>query len=281
VCSSDLQKLAFIDEEAGLASEVDIPGGSVTRTLATFDKQLKQEVSFSPDLKNVASRQPLTSGPSAFNLNVIPLSSPGRRPVGRVRWSRDSSDFFGISAPEGKANQEIVEIFNVQHQRIGSGALPAGFLFRDGWFANSQELYLYLTPSRDEFGAGSIFRCRIGGWKCVQFAQNVLDVSVGGDGILAMVRAVGKYSNDGEWIKYPPRYVAEIRDGAWQVVARQVFKSADRNGFVLAVAPSGMKAILTWRENTVRRCLPEKRESELCRNGIKGGITIDLSGKLK
>jgi hypothetical protein len=47
--------------------------------------------------------------------------------------------------------------------------------------------------------------------------------------VLAMVRAVGKYSSDGDWIKYPPKYIAEIRNSALQVVARQTFKSAERN----------------------------------------------------
>ncbi len=203
-CGDDGQKLAFIDEEAGLVSEVDIPGGIVVRTLATFDKQLTQHISFSPDLKNAASRQPLTLTSSAVNLNVIPLSGSGRRAIGLVRWSRDSSQLFGISAPEGKANHGIVEILNAQHRRVGSGALPAGLLFRDGWFANLRTLYLYLVPARDEFGSGFVFRCRIEGWKCEQIASNVLEASAGGDGVLGMVRAIGKYSNDGETETYPP-----------------------------------------------------------------------------
>jgi hypothetical protein len=54
-CDDDGQKMALVDEESGYVSEVDIPGGVVTRTLATFDKALNQEIAFSPDLKNVAS----------------------------------------------------------------------------------------------------------------------------------------------------------------------------------------------------------------------------------
>jgi hypothetical protein len=280
-CGDDGQKLAFIDEEAGLVSEVDIAGGVVTRTLATYDKRLTQEISFSPDLKSVASREPLTLASGAVNLNAIPLSGSGRRAIGLVHWSRDSSELFGTSAPEGKANHGIVEILNTQHQRIGSGALPAGYLFSDGWFANSQSLYLYLVPARDEFGSGVILRCRIENWKCDQIASNVLEASSGGDGVLGMVRAIGKYSNDGETETYPPRSVVEIRNGASQVVARQTFKSTERVGFHLSVAPSGKKAIVTWHENAVWKCPPEKQASDLCRNGIKGGIMIDLSGRLK
>jgi hypothetical protein len=280
-CGDDGQKLAFIDEDAGLVSEVDIPGGIVIRTLATFEKQLTQQIFFSPDLKSVASRQPLNLASSAVNLNVIPLSGSGRRALGLVRWSRDSSELFGISAPEGKANYGIVEILNTQRRRIGSGALPAGFLFRDGWFANSQSLYLYLVPARDEFGSGVILRCRIENWKCDQIASNVLEASAGGDGVLGMVRAVGKYSNDGETETYPPGYVVEIRNGDSQVMARQTFKSTERLGFHLTVAPSGTKAILTWHENAIWKCPAEKRDSDQCRIGNKGGIMIDLSGRLK
>jgi hypothetical protein len=276
-CGNDGQKLVFIDYESGRASEVDIPGGIVTRTLATYDKELKNQVSFSPDLKSVASRQPLTLASSAVKLNVIALSGPGRRAIGRVQWRRDSSALFGISAPEGKSNSEFVEILDAQGQKIGSGPLPAGFLFSDGWFANSQTLYLYLSLTRDEFGAGFIFRCRITAWKCEQIASNVLEASVGGDGILAMVRAIGKYSNDGEWIKYPSGYLVEIRNSASKVVVRQTFKSAERDTVGLAVAPSGKKAVLTWYEHITPGCPPEKQQGGQC----KDGIVIDISEIIK
>lgn len=280
-CGDDGQKLAFIDDETRRISEVDIPGGIVTRTLATYEEQLTTEISLSPDLKSVASRPPLTLAPSAADLNVIPLSGPGRRAIGRIQWSRDSSELFGISGPEGKSKYGIVEILNAQHRKIGSGALPAGFFFRDGWFANSQTLILYLGLARDEFGGGFVFRCRIEAWKCEQIARNVLYASVGGDGILAMVRAIGEYSSDGDTTTYPSRYLAEIRNSASQVVVRQTFKSTERNALHLAVAPSGMKAVLTWNENYALRCPPEQRESDLCRNGINRGIMIDLSEIVK
>lgn len=276
-CDDDGQKLALIDDDAGNISEVDIPGGIVTRTLATYDKELTQDISFSPDLKNVASRQPLTLIPSAVNLNVIPLSGPGRRAIGNVHWHRDSFKLFGVSAPEGKGNHGIVEILNIQRQRIGSGALPAGFLFSGGWFANSQSLYLYLTPARDEFGVGVILRCRIENWKCDQIASNVIEASAGGDGILGMVSPIGKYSSNGDSTTIPPQYVAEIRNGDGLVVARQTFKSSERYLVHLTVAPSGTKAILGWYTRSAPGCPPQDQETGMC----KGGIMIDLSGRLK
>jgi hypothetical protein len=271
-CGDDSQKLVFVDQEDGRVSEVDVAGGVVTRTLATYDKELIQEISFSPDLKNVASRQPMTLASSAVNLKRIQLGA-----AGRFRWSRDSSELFGISAPRGKTNSAIAEIFNAQGQKIASGSLPAGFLFRDGWFATSRALYLFLVPSRDEFGSGVVFRCPIEGWKCVMIARNVLDASVGGDGILAMVRAIGKYSNDGETETDSPRYLVDIRNGALQVVARQTFDSAERTSFGAAVAPSGMKVALTWFGKVAPGCPPEKQENASC----YAGIVIDLSGRLK
>src|SRR5581483_8974693 len=109
------------------------------------------------------------------NLNVI--VSPD---ISRFKWMHDSSAFFGLSASKKKPVRETVQIFDAQGRKIASGPLPAGFLFSDGWFANSQTLYLYLTPVHDEFGAGFVYRCTIAPWKCQQFASNVLDASAGG-----------------------------------------------------------------------------------------------------
>jgi hypothetical protein len=92
-----------------------------------------------------------------------------------------------------------------------------------------------------------------------------------------MVRAIGKYTSNGDEITYPRGYVAEIRNGTSQVVARQTFKPSERNEFVLVVAPSGMKAVFTWHEF----CPDEKRDSARCSNGGRGGIMMDLSGRPK
>ncbi len=61
------------------------------------------------------------------------------------------------------------------------------------------------------------------------------------------------------------------------MIARQTFKSAERDTVRLAVAPSGMKAILTWFGKVAPGCPPEKQEKHLCEDGIM----IDLSGRLK
>jgi hypothetical protein len=272
-CGDDGQRLVYIDDDWGQIYEADVPGGVATRTVAAYEKQLSHaKISFSPDLKNVASNRPLTLAAGAANLKVIQLHAENVR---HIQWLRDSSEFLVVSESPAKAHPLIVDIFNAQHQKIGSGALPAGSLLRDGWFASSQELYLYLGFSRDEFGSGVVLKCRIENWKCDQIASNVLEASAGGDGILGLVRAIGKYSNDGETETFPSAYVAEIRNAQSQVVARQTFKLAERNTVRLAVARSGMKAVLTWF--AAAGCPPEKQGKSRCQQGIM----IDLSGRLK
>ncbi len=278
-CGDDGQKLAFDDQEAGYVYGVDIAGGVVERTLATYDKKLSPEVVFSPDLKNVASNGPLTLGPNAVGLNVVALGGTGRRNIGNIRWSPDSTKLFGMTAPEGVARRHAVEIVDTHRRKIGSGMLPPGFDFRDGWFANAQALYL--LANRDESGPDVVFRCRIENWKCDRVAQNVLAASVGGDGILAMVLALGKYSNDGEIVTYPSRFAVEIRNGASQLVARQVFKSSERAVQNVSVTPSGTRAVVVWRESWASRCPPGEEDSERCRVGIYGGMVVDLLARPK
>lgn len=276
-CGDDGQKLVFVDDDAGRASEVDIPGGIVTRTLATFENKGPRKISFAPDLKKVVSSKPLTLGPAAADLKVMQLGGSRAQDIAHARWSRDSSEFFVTSIEKERVHSGIVDVFNTQNQKIGSGALPAGLTFREGWFANLQTLYFYMGSARDEFGVGVILRCRIENWKCDQIAKDVLEASVGGDGILAMVLAVGKYSSDGDWATLPPYFAAEVRNGGLQVVARQTFNSAERNDMNLKVAPSGMKAVLTWYGKSAPGCPPEKQENGTCHSGMM----IDLSGRLK
>ena len=274
-CGDDGQKLAFIDDDARHVSEVDVAGGIVMRTLATYEEQLfHPKISFAPDLKSVASDRPLTLLPGVVDLNAIQVKGGNVR---HIQWNRDSSRFFVVSEPPEKNRPNLVEIFNAQNQKVASGTVRADFLFRDGWFAGSQALYLYFGSRNDEFGSGVVLKCRIENWRCDQIAQNVLYASAGGDGILGTVRAIGKYSNDGDTETYPPRYVADIRNGALQVVARQTFESADRTSLSLAVSPSGTKAILTWFGKAAPGCPPEKQEHHSCEDGIM----IDLSGKPK
>ena len=281
-CREDGQRLVLVDNEAGwpektgLASEIEIGSGLPVRKLATYQRQPRPIVSFSPDLKNVASTGMLTLSPGTGDLKVIELRSSEGRGILDVRWSSDSSELFSVSVPQGKSKLQSVEIFSGQRQKIASGQLPTGLHFRNGWFANARALYLYLGLNNNEFGSGFVFKCPIEGWKCVMVAKDVLEASVGGGGMLGIVRPVGKYSNDGDWITIPPQYLVEIRNSNFEVVARQTFKSAERDALNLAISPSGTKAVLTW-VGKIDSCPPEKQIDHKCH----GAIVIDLPGRLK
>jgi hypothetical protein len=271
-CGGDGKRLVFVDQSVGVISEIDTATGKTERMLASFDTNSFGGVRFSPDLNNVASSLQLTLSSAAIGLNIIPLTRPDGQSIRNVGWSRDSSALFGVSEPHGKPGVQAVEVMNAQRQSIGAGPLPAGFGAMEGWFATPRTMYFYLVPEKHEFGAGSIFKCAIARWRCEQVATNVLNASVSGDGILGMVRAVGKYSNDGETIKYPPAYVAEIRNSAGRVVARQTFKSAERTELELYVAPSGLKVAMTWIVH-----LPCAPQAETCAQSRNEGILLDLA----
>jgi hypothetical protein len=125
---------------------------------------------------------------------------------------------------------------------------------------------------RDEFGAGDILKCGIQNGRCEKIVGNVLEASVSGNGLLGMVRPIGKYSNTGEVETFPRKYLAELRIGGSRVVARQAFEFRERNYVKLDVAPSGTKAVLSWTRSGPG-CSPGDRKAWLCGDGI----IIDLT----
>jgi hypothetical protein len=274
-CSSDGQKLTYDDREAHRVLRSDVFAGAIPQEIATYEKPefLRRPILlFSHDSKSVVTTKPLTLPAGAASLNVILLNGEAASPIG---WNRDSTEFFAVARSREASKDGLVEVFNIQLQLIGSGSLPKGSLWRGGWFANSQILYLYLGSEKDEFGVGYVLKCRIEDWKCERIASNVLEASVGGDGVLGIVQPVGKYSHNGEWETVPQRSVAEIRKGS-RALARQVFEFKDRHSLKIAISPSGMKAVLTWFQRSDAGCPPESRKDDEC----KGAMLIDLSGAL-
>ena len=271
-CSDDGQRMAVVYDDAGWITEVAVRSAAVTRKLATFERDRLTTISFSPDLKSVVSDRPLTLASGVPDLKVIETDGLAIA----ARWHPDSSRFFVVSSRPAVADAFLVAVYDAQ-QKIGGGALPTGHLYRDGWFANSHALYLYLGLVRDEFGVGVIWQCQIENWKCRQIASNVLEASAGGDGMLGIVRPVGGYSNTGEVEKFPSGYAAEIRNGNGQVVARQQFKFSARKDLELAVSPSGKKAMLTWHVEGSRECTPGNPDYHPCMDGMN----IDLPGVRK
>jgi hypothetical protein len=273
-CSGDSQKMAFIDEKAGLATEMDIPSATMTRTLASFSKDLSNPIiSFSPDLKNFVTNSPLTVGPWATEIKAIRSKQEDAR---NFRWNRESSEFFYMSGSVSGA-PIIVSAFDVQQRKIGSGKIPDKIWFSDAWFAGSDAVYLFLGLESDKSGLHRVMKCRIREWKCETIVSDVITASAGGNGLLGMVRPIGKYMAGNETITYPPKVLVELRDGTSKVIARQTFRSVERRMYHLYVAPSGQKAILRWYGNDAPDCSPEDRERFMC----DCGIIIDLSGRIK
>lgn len=272
-CSNDGRRMAVIDDKAGWITEVDVRSAAVTRKIATFEQDKLTKISFSPDLKSVAFERPLALAPGMEDLQRIQTDGL----VSDIRWHPDSSEFFVISHSQSIPRALLVEVYNVK-EKIGGGPIPKAYFYKEGWFANSHAVYLYLGLERDEFGVGVIWECQIENWKCRQIAGNVLEVSASDDGALGIVRPVGKYSNTGEVEKYPSGYTAEIRNGSGQIVARQQFKflAQEREGIKLTMSPSGKKAILTWHIYRDPECTPGQYKTP-----CMDGMFVDLSGVRK
>ena len=73
------------------------------------------------------------------------------------------------------------------------------------------------------------------------------------------------------------RSIASIRNGTSQVVAMRKFEASERDSFAVAVSPSGTKLALTWLGKRAPGCSSDEQRKGTC----KGGIVIDLSGRLK
>lgn len=272
-CSNDGQRMAVVDDKAGWITEVDVRSAAVTRKIATFEQDKLTKISFSPDLKSVAFERPLALAPGMEDLQRIQTDGL----VSDIRWHPDSSEFFVISHSQSIPRALLVEVYNAK-EKIGGGPIPKAYFYKEGWFASSHAVYLYLGLERDEFGVGVIWECQIENWKCRQIAGNVLEVSASDDGALGIVRPVGKYSNTGEVEKYPSGYTAEIRNGSGQIVARQQFKflAQEREGIKLTMSPSGKKAILTWHIYRDPECTPGQYKTP-----CMDGMFVDLSGVRK
>ena len=148
--------MAVVYDDAGWITEVAVRSAAVTRKLATFERDRLTTISFSPDLKSVVSDRPLTLASGVPDLKVIETDGLAIA----ARWHPNYSKFFVVSSRPAVADAFLVAVYDAQ-QKIGGGALPTGHLYRDGWFANSHALYLYLGLVRDEFGVGVIWQCQI------------------------------------------------------------------------------------------------------------------------
>ena len=269
-CSNDGQRMAVIDDDAGWITEVDVRSAAVTRKVATFERNMHAKISFSPNLKSVAFDRLLSLAPDVTGLQLIQTDGL----ASDIRWHPDSSKFLVVSNSQSQPRQLIVEVYDAE-KKIGGGPIPGAYFYKEGWFANSHAVYLHLGLERVASGVGVIWECEIQNWKCRQIVSNVLAVSASNDGTLGIVRPVGKYLDDGETIKYPSGYIAEVRGADGQIVVRQRIKFLmEREDIKLTLSPSGKKAILTWHFDGKPECRPERPGYPFCMDGT----FFDLSG---
>jgi hypothetical protein len=281
-CGSDGRKLAVVNDRIGRVSELDISSGE-ERTLASYERSelISPYISFSPDLKSVATDRALVLAAAAPDLHVIQISAPDSEGVRGIQWNSESSQFFVVWIRRGKRYAEMLEIFDAQNHRISSGAVPSGFAFRNGWFTDSGSVVLELGSSKDDSAEGFIFRCTIANWKCVKIIPDVVSASLADSGTMGIVRGLGLETGtagDGDSQPLPPRYSVRVQSPALAPLVQQDFStSASRYEMRLALSPSGMKAILTWGSGPTTAECQRGEGMVMC----ESGILVDLSGSNK
>lgn len=241
-CSSDGERLVYIDTRMGYVTRVDIASGD-SRLLASYQPPERENtvISFSPDLQSVATTAPLKLSAEAGKLNVISVQHI-RHPeesVQLIRWSKDSSAFaVGYEST-------TVQIIDVGGKRVGLGQRPKAGNVDDGWLdIDRKALTLFLVPEQES--TGIVVSCDLGPWKCRRLQSSADSFSSGGRGIMGMVKPPN------EAAKY---YAAEVRHQVFGLLARQVYDTfSDRLEYAMSVSPSGTRAVLTWTNLRLAGC---------------------------
>jgi len=269
VCPDNSRSMLSRDESLRVISEWDLTAGRNVGVFGTFEDK-SQRIAFSPDLKNVASNKPVKL-PSQSVKPVIISAPPEATWFNLIRWRPDSLAFLAVSS--GRLEQGFrIEIHDVQGNRVSSHQIGPGFIFVNAWFAGPDAIYLLVSSYKEEQRGYFAWRCPISTWKCTELSQDVVSASVGGDGMLATVKAIGEYTMTGETIIYPPKSLVEIRDRSSRVLARQTFSSPQRFNYQVEMAPTGAKLALTFET----RC-PKGRTEPVC----YGDVTFDLTKIVK
>jgi hypothetical protein len=272
-CSEDGQQLVYVDTNMGYVTQVDIASGD-TRLIASYDvpKTDWAKISFSHNLKSVATNKPLRLTANAGNVKVIQFDASNNAKaldvVKDIKWSVDSSKLF-------VAYSRAVEVLDASGRRIGSGTLPKGSYYRHGWFdADQQALIMHLALDSDESEPGIALKCSISDWKCDRIRSRVDSISVG-RGIIGTVSPLGKtvIPEGGSTVIYS-RYTAELRDPASNLLVRQVLPTAaGRYSFKIHVSPSAKKAILIWSSEPSAECPSQGVQSSRCRQGVMADLS--------
>ncbi|WP_298243751.1 hypothetical protein [uncultured Bradyrhizobium sp.] len=269
-CDVDGRYIAFVENDAGRVRKFELETGK-SEILATFQKQSYPsiKVSFSPDLKIVASTRPLQLTAEAGELRTINLSEAIGHPVSEVVWAPDSSKFFATDS-------DTIDVLDMQGKKIGGGRLLKGSYVRTGWFDVEQKsLFLFLVTEADESG-GPLVRCRIANWRCVRVKERVEQASGGGKGFIGTVGPLDpREPSDQEWQAIYSRYAAELRDNSFRLLFRQEFTlAAGQTMPRLYVSPTGATAVLSWR-------LTERLCPDPANNKCRAGWILDIGKAIK
>src|SRR6266702_1419757 len=249
-CGADGRHIFFTEDDAGRVRKVELESGK-SQILATFQKQSQPgiELSFSPDLKSVASTLPLQLTMEAGELRTINVTEATGHYASKIDWAADSSKFFA-------AYSDTIDILDAQGKKIGGGALLKGSYVRAGWFdAEQKSLFLFLVTEIDESG-GPLVRCRIANWRCARVKERIEQASGGGKGLMGTVGPLDrpKPPDDDSTVLYS-RYAAELRDASFRLLFRQEFtRAAGQTDVQLHVSPSAARAVLSWSRSERAKC---------------------------
>jgi hypothetical protein len=271
-CGLDGTQLVYVDSTMGYLIQVDIASGN-SRLLAVY-KPAPGVISPvpSPDLKTVATVTPMTLAPEAGALKVFTVKQNEKAHI--IKWNDDSSKLLiGYSA--------TAQVLDSNGAMIGSGPFPKRTYFEDEWFtADSNFVLLYLSP-KEKRAESVLVKCRINVWKCDRLQSRLEAVSVGGRGVIGTIVPLGKppppSGRDEEDPFVFEKYVVELRNDAFTVLARQVLLTAGGNTeYEIKISPSGKKAVLTWHAEPGANCTPLKNSSYCER-----GMLVDISRVLR
>lgn len=250
-CDADGRFIVFPEHDARRVRKFELETGK-SKVLATFQGQSLPIImlSFSPDLKIVASNRALQMTAEAGELRAINLSEVLSNQVAQVFWAPDSSKFFAVSS-------DRIDVLDAQGKKIGGGKIPTNWGVQAGWFDVEQKS-LFLFSMTDEIqGIGNFVRCRIANWRCVQLKERVEQAAGGGKGLMGIVVPIDrpKLPDDDSSVPYQ-RHAAELRDNSFRLLFRQEFtRVAGQTMPRLYVSPSGATAVLSWRLTKHPKCL--------------------------
>lgn len=142
-CGADGQYIVFPEEDAGRVRKFELETGK-SAILATFDSRSRRiGIAFSPDMKTVASDQPLQLMAEAGHLRTIsvPPAKSGQ-PVYKIVWSPDASKFF-------VAYSDTIDVLDAQGNVLKGALVAWDYESGDPAFPSCAKFAMEKTRDRD------------------------------------------------------------------------------------------------------------------------------------